>query len=67
MVPNRTLWAVDRHTLNILVWKKIVRHLLSTKSEDLYYEQLGLVIGSASCFLSPRIHVWQCGAVARLT
>ena len=30
MVSKRTLWAVDRHTLDILV---------SNKSGDLYYEQ----------------------------
>ena len=26
-----------------------------------------MVIGSASCFLPPGTHVWQCGEVARLT
>ena len=52
MDPRRTLWAVDRPTLNILVQNKIVRQLPSTKSGNLYYEQGGVVIGSASCFLS---------------
>ena len=66
MFPKRTLWAVDRHTLNILVQNKIVKHIPSTKSKDLYYEQLGVVIGSASCFLLPGTHVGQCGSSGQI-
>ena len=54
MVPKRTLWAVDRHTLNMLVQNKIARYLPSTKSGDLYYEQKEVAIGSSSCFLSAK-------------
>ena len=45
----------------------MVRHRPSNKSGNLCYEQVGVVIGSASCFLSPRILVSQCEAVTRLT
>ena len=55
---------MDRNTWNMLVYNKMVRHLLSTKSGDLYYEQVGVVIGSVSCFL---IHASHCEGVARLT
>ena len=45
----------------------MVRHLPSTKSGDLYYEQVGVVIGSASCSLPPGIHVSHSEAAAGLT
>ena len=41
MVPKKTLWAMDRHTFNLLVYNGIVRHCPPTKPGDLYYEQLG--------------------------
>ena len=51
--------------MDMLVYNKVVSHLSSTKSGDLYCDQMGVTIDSASWCLLLGIRVWQCAPVPR--